>query len=81
MTVFESNLIKKLTIWEIVFPGNLFCQEFGLNQDCKTEPVIAKSQVCACKVTSLWLQSHKLATATLQKRLVPMQQSIVTQLV
>ena len=66
VTVFECNLIKKLTIWEIVFPGFVFCQEFGLNQDCKTEPVIAKSQVCACKVTSLCLQSHKSVAAKSQ---------------
>jgi hypothetical protein len=32
-----------------------------LNQDCKTEHVIAKSQVCDCEVTSLWLQSLKKA--------------------
>jgi len=28
-------------------------EKFGLNQDCKTEPVITKSQVRDCKVTSL----------------------------
>jgi hypothetical protein len=53
-----------------------------LNQDCKTEPVTAKSQVSDCKVTSLWRQSHKLVTAKSQacgckvtKRLTPTQQS------
>jgi hypothetical protein len=48
--VFKWILIKKLTMWETFF---LISQEFGLNQDCKTEHVIAKSQVCDCEVTSL----------------------------
>jgi hypothetical protein len=39
-------------------------EKFGLNQDCKTEPAITKSQVRDCKVTSLWLQSQKKAGAT-----------------
>jgi len=62
----------KRTLIQIDHLGYIFLvkinQEFGLNQDCKTEPVIAKSQACDCKVT---------------KRLVPMQQSnyIITQLV
>ena len=43
-----------------------FSPEFGLNQDCNIEPVIAKSQVCDCKITSLWLRSHKSVTAKSQ---------------
>ena len=42
----------------------------GLNQDCKTEPVIATSQVCDCKVKSLWLQSHKKAGANATNKLL-----------
>ena len=57
--VFKWILIKKLIICESVFCLK-FSQEFGLHQDCQTEPVIAKSEACDCKAT---------------KRLVPMQQS------
>ena len=53
-------------MWEIVIFFSKFSPEFGLNPDCNIEPVIAKSQVCDCKITSLWLRSHKSVTAKSQ---------------
>ena len=58
-------ILKKWSFGKSLFFSK-FRPEFGLNQDCNTEPVIAKSQVCDCKITSLWLRSHKSVTAKSQ---------------
>jgi len=55
--VFKWILIKKLTMWETFF---LISQEFGLNQDCKTEHVIAKSQPVTAKSQKGWCQCNKI---------------------
>ena len=50
--VFKWTLKKKLIICETVFCLK-FSQEFGLHQDCQTEPVTAKPQKdwCQCNKT------------------------------
>ena len=51
--VFKEILLKKLIIRAIMSYKIWDSQEFGLNQECKTEPAILKSQVFDCKVTTL----------------------------
>ena len=56
--VFKWILIKKLIICESVFCLK-FSQEFGLHQDCQTEPVIAKSKPVTAKPQKDWCQCNK----------------------
>ena len=59
----KTMVFKWISMHKLIIVFFFISQEFGLNQDWKTGPVIAKSQTCDCKVTKT------------QKRLVPMQQS------